>query len=45
MGDFPGDVFLVDCPARPAIEIIADKWAVVVVFALSGGTASSSTTA
>lgn len=31
----PGDVFLADCPARLAIEIIADKWAVVVVFALS----------
>ncbi|WP_410617920.1 hypothetical protein [Amycolatopsis sp. cmx-8-4] len=45
MGDFSGDVFLADCPARPAIEIIADKRAVVVVFALSGGTASSSTTA
>ncbi|MEU2679971.1 helix-turn-helix domain-containing protein [Streptomyces sp. NPDC007107] len=30
-----GDVFLADCPARLAIEIIADKWAVVVVFALS----------
>ena len=37
MGDFPGDVFLADCPARLAIEIIADKWAVVVVFALSRG--------
>lgn len=32
-----GDVFLADCPARLAIEIIADKWAVVVVFALSRG--------
>ncbi|MEU8707647.1 helix-turn-helix domain-containing protein [Streptomyces sp. NPDC048565] len=30
-----GDVFLADCPARLAIEIITDKWAVVVVFALS----------
>ncbi|WP_326956733.1 winged helix-turn-helix transcriptional regulator [Amycolatopsis sp. NBC_01286] len=37
MGDFSGDVFLADCPARLAIEIIADKWAVVVVFALSRG--------
>jgi DNA-binding HxlR family transcriptional regulator len=37
MGDFSGDVFLSDCPARLAIEIIADKWAVVVVFALSRG--------
>jgi len=35
MGDFSGDVLLADCPARLAIEIIADKWAVVVVFALS----------
>lgn len=39
MGDFgrPGDVFLSDCPARFVVEIIADKWAVVVVFALSRG--------
>ncbi|MGC7099367.1 winged helix-turn-helix transcriptional regulator [Amycolatopsis lurida] len=39
MGDFSGgaDVFLADCPARLAVEIIADKWAVVVVFALSRG--------
>ena len=28
-------MFLADCPARLAIEIITDKWAVVVVFALS----------
>jgi DNA-binding HxlR family transcriptional regulator len=39
VGDFsrPGDVFLADCPARLAVEIIADKWAVVVVYALSRG--------
>jgi DNA-binding HxlR family transcriptional regulator len=35
---FPaGTVFLADCPARLAIEIIADKWAVVTLFALSDG--------
>ncbi len=39
MSDYPGqlDVFLADCPARLAVEIIADKWAVVVVFGLSKG--------
>lgn len=39
MGDFnqPGDVFLADCPARLAVEIIADKWSVVVLYALSKG--------
>ncbi|MEV0260618.1 helix-turn-helix domain-containing protein [Streptomyces sp. NPDC050617] len=35
MREYPGSVFLADCPARLAIEIIADKWAVVVLFALS----------
>jgi DNA-binding HxlR family transcriptional regulator len=34
----PGDVFLADCPARLAVEIIADKWAVVVLYGLSRGT-------
>lgn len=29
------DVFLADCPTRLAVEIIADKWSVVVLFALS----------
>ena len=39
MGDFqrPGDVFLADCPARLAIETIADKWSVVVLYGLSRG--------
>ncbi|MFI6317873.1 winged helix-turn-helix transcriptional regulator [Nonomuraea sp. NPDC050556] len=39
MSDFskPGDVLLADCPARLAVEVIADKWAVVVVYALSRG--------
>ncbi|WP_128376617.1 winged helix-turn-helix transcriptional regulator [Streptomyces cavernae] len=32
-----GTVFLADCPARLAIEIIANKWSVVVLFALTGG--------
>ncbi|MEU7641273.1 MULTISPECIES: winged helix-turn-helix transcriptional regulator [unclassified Streptomyces] len=35
MREYSGSVFLADCPARLAIEIIADKWAVVVLFALS----------
>ncbi|MFI6339052.1 winged helix-turn-helix transcriptional regulator [Streptomyces sp. NPDC050535] len=33
----PGTVFLADCPARLAIEIIASKWSVVTLFALSDG--------
>lgn len=33
----PGTVFLTDCPARLAIEIIATKWTVVTIFALSKG--------
>ncbi|RLV49745.1 transcriptional regulator [Nocardioides mangrovicus] len=32
-----GTVFLADCPARTAIEIIANKWSVVTLFALSEG--------
>ncbi len=35
MREYSGSVFLADCPARLAIEIIADKWAAVVLFALS----------
>jgi DNA-binding HxlR family transcriptional regulator len=31
----PGQVFLADCPTRLAVEIIAEKWAVIVLFALS----------
>ena len=30
-------MFLADCPARLAIEVIADKWSVVTLFALSDG--------
>ncbi|MFJ8996004.1 winged helix-turn-helix transcriptional regulator [Streptomyces sp. NPDC102279] len=37
MRDSAGSVFLADCPARLATEIITNKWAVVVVFALSRG--------
>ncbi|MEU8379542.1 helix-turn-helix domain-containing protein [Streptosporangium sp. NPDC048865] len=33
----PGTVFLADCPARLAIEVITGKWAVVTLFALSDG--------
>ncbi|MBP2472245.1 DNA-binding HxlR family transcriptional regulator [Crossiella equi] len=36
MSEYSGCAFLVDCPARLAIEIIADKWSVVVLAALSG---------
>ncbi|MFC9329538.1 winged helix-turn-helix transcriptional regulator [Kitasatospora sp. NPDC057015] len=35
MHDSAESVFLADCPARLAIEIITNKWAVVVLFALS----------
>ncbi|KOG89596.1 winged helix-turn-helix transcriptional regulator [Streptomyces varsoviensis] len=34
MPAYPGSDFLADCPARLAVEIIADKWAVVVLYAL-----------
>ncbi|MFC9034212.1 winged helix-turn-helix transcriptional regulator [Streptomyces arboris] len=37
MRDSGGTVFLADCPARLAIEIITTKWAAVVLFALSRG--------
>ncbi|KOV85241.1 helix-turn-helix domain-containing protein [Nocardia sp. NRRL S-836] len=30
-----GHVFLADCPTRLAVEIISDKWAVLVLFGLS----------
>jgi DNA-binding HxlR family transcriptional regulator len=33
----PTDSFLADCPGRLAIELIADKWTVVVLYALSEG--------
>jgi len=35
--DRPGDVFLADCPARLALDIIADKWSVVTLYAMSRG--------
>jgi DNA-binding HxlR family transcriptional regulator len=35
--DRPGDVFLADCPARLALDIIADKWSLVTLYALSRG--------
>ncbi|ALG10569.1 winged helix-turn-helix transcriptional regulator [Kibdelosporangium phytohabitans] len=31
------DAFLADCPARTAVELIADKWTVVVLAGLSKG--------
>ncbi|GLW74877.1 hypothetical protein Kpho02_71740 [Kitasatospora phosalacinea] len=33
----PGTVFLADCPALLAMEIIASKWSVVTLFALTDG--------
>ena len=30
-----GPTFLADCPTRLAVEIIADKWSVMVLFGLS----------
>ncbi|MET9532961.1 MULTISPECIES: helix-turn-helix domain-containing protein [unclassified Streptomyces] len=36
-GFCPGDPFLADCPARLAVEVIADKWTVVVLYGLSKG--------
>lgn len=33
----PGDVFLADCPARTTLDVITDKWAVVVVYGLGRG--------
>jgi DNA-binding HxlR family transcriptional regulator len=33
----PGDTFLADCPARLALELIADKWTAVVLYGLSKG--------
>ncbi|MBZ6106016.1 winged helix-turn-helix transcriptional regulator [Streptomyces olivaceus] len=33
----PGDPFLADCPGRLTVELIADKWTVVVLAGLSRG--------
>ncbi|OON79645.1 winged helix-turn-helix transcriptional regulator [Streptomyces tsukubensis] len=33
----PGDPFLSDCPARLALDLIADKWTAVVLYGLSKG--------
>ncbi|MEX5710475.1 MULTISPECIES: helix-turn-helix domain-containing protein [unclassified Parafrankia] len=35
MADY--DVFVADCPARSTLEVIADTWSVVVVYALGDG--------
>jgi DNA-binding HxlR family transcriptional regulator len=35
MQNAAGHVFLADCPTRLAVEIISDKWAVLVLFGLS----------
>lgn len=35
MQNAAGPAFLADCPTRLAVEIIADKWAVLVLFGLS----------
>jgi DNA-binding HxlR family transcriptional regulator len=31
------DVFLADCPARTTLDLVSDKWSVVVVYGLGGG--------
>ncbi|WP_370961591.1 winged helix-turn-helix transcriptional regulator [Amycolatopsis sp. cg9] len=33
----PGGHFLADCPARLAVDLLADKWAAVVLYGLSEG--------
>ncbi|ONI75175.1 transcriptional regulator [Actinosynnema sp. ALI-1.44] len=33
----PGGLFLADCPARMVVDLIADKWTVVVLAGLSEG--------
>lgn len=35
MQNSAGSAFLADCPTRLAVEIISDKWAALVLFALS----------
>ena len=35
MQNTAGPVFLADCPTRLAVEILSDKWAVLVLFGLS----------
>jgi DNA-binding HxlR family transcriptional regulator len=35
MQNAAGHVFLADCPTRLAVEIISDKWAVLVLYGLS----------
>ncbi|WP_040796541.1 winged helix-turn-helix transcriptional regulator [Nocardia higoensis] len=37
MQNTAGPAFLVDCPTRLAVEIISDKWTVLVLFGLSHG--------
>ncbi|WP_028642203.1 winged helix-turn-helix transcriptional regulator [Nocardioides sp. URHA0020] len=37
MVDAAGNLFLADCPARTALEVIANKWSVVLLFALKDG--------
>ncbi|NUP25377.1 MAG: helix-turn-helix transcriptional regulator [Nocardia sp.] len=36
MQNTAGPAFLADCPTRLAVEIISDKWTVLVLFGLSG---------
>src|SRR6187431_59362 len=37
MSAAPGTIFMADCPARTAMEVIANKWSVVTLFALHDG--------
>ncbi|WP_460727711.1 winged helix-turn-helix transcriptional regulator [Nocardia heshunensis] len=32
-----GTMFMSDCPARTALEVIANKWSVVTLYALQDG--------
>ncbi|MEU7143368.1 helix-turn-helix domain-containing protein [Nocardia sp. NPDC046473] len=37
MSSAAGTMFMSDCPARTAIEIVANKWSVVTLYALKDG--------
>ncbi|ARJ06869.1 HxlR family transcriptional regulator [Cnuibacter physcomitrellae] len=37
MSALSGTIFLADCPARTAMEVIASKWSVVTLYALHDG--------
>jgi DNA-binding HxlR family transcriptional regulator len=41
--DLPCDVFLPDCPARSVLVLLAEKWAMLILHALSEGTQRTGT--